>query len=61
MNSERVSTTPKKKVSVKKKITETGADGRLSASISHRGFKWKKKSAELSPSKAIASLTVPFW
>lgn len=32
-----------KKVSVKKKITETGADGRLSASISHRGFKWKKK------------------
>ncbi len=32
-----------KKVSVRKKITETGADGKLSASISHRGFKWKKK------------------
>lgn len=32
-----------KKVSLKKKITETGSDGKLSASISHRGFKWKKK------------------
>ncbi len=31
------------KVSVSKKITDTGADGKLKASMSRRGFKWKKK------------------